>query len=182
MSSPRFSDSYAPSLTPPCRVENATSYGPGASQRSSGTVIAAVPAARSSRRAARVQRRIVDHGVEQGVERTAECRALRVAELEQVAPVHGEVVEPVRLRALLLEQPTQPCRRLELVRRDLLPAQVGLLVRDEVERELVAVLAQEAACEELVDVIERKRVSAHEPRDVRAQPRRIAQPRREPGS
>jgi len=26
---PRFSDSNAPSLTPPMRVENATSYGPG---------------------------------------------------------------------------------------------------------------------------------------------------------
>src|SRR6266508_3431003 len=40
VSMPRFSDSKAPSLTPPRRVEKATSYGPGASHRKVGITLA----------------------------------------------------------------------------------------------------------------------------------------------
>ena len=82
----------------------------------------------------------------------------------------------MRLLAFLFEQLTKSCRRVELLLRDPLPAQVGLLVGDEVERELVAVLPQKPACEELVDLVEREGMRADEARDVGAQPCRVTQP------
>src|SRR5690349_2608477 len=53
---------------------------------------------------ARVERRVLDDSIEQPVKRSPELRAFAVAELDQVAAVDGEVLQAVRLRALLLEQ------------------------------------------------------------------------------
>src|SRR5438552_1498992 len=79
----------------------------------------------------RVQRGIVDDRVEQGVERAAELRSLPIAELDQVPAVDGEILESMRLGALLLEQLAEALDRTFAVRA-LLAGQVRLLVRDEV--------------------------------------------------
>ena len=123
-----------------------------------------------------VQRGIVDDGIEQCVERSSELGPLPVAEGDQVRPVDGEIREPVRLDAFLFEQTPQPRRGLDLVLSDLLAMEICLLVRDQVERKLVAVLAEEATGEELVDVFQRKGVRAYEPCDVCAKSRRVAKP------
>src|SRR2546423_4714384 len=83
-----------------------------------------------------VQRRLVHDRVEQPVERAPELRAFGVAELQQIAAVDGKILEPVWLLAFLFEKLTQSCSRIEFRLRDPLAAQVGLLVRHEVEREL----------------------------------------------
>ena len=83
-------------------------------------------------------------------------------ERDQIGPVDRKVGQPVRLTSLLLEQRAQPRNCVEILLRDLLAAQISLLVRDEVECKLVAVLTQETPREELVDVLERKGVRAHE--------------------
>src|SRR5213075_1164279 len=90
-----------------------------------------------------VQGWVVDHRVEERLERAAELGTFAVAELDQVAPVHGEVGESVRLRPLLLEQLAKALGR-ALALLPSLAGQVGVLVRDEVERQVVAVLAEEA--------------------------------------
>ena len=83
----------------------------------------------------------------------------------------------MRLHPLLLEQARAASAAASSSSlADLLSAQVCLLVRDEVERELVPVLAKEATREELVDVLERERVRSYEPRHVRAQSGRVAKP------
>src|SRR4029077_14233784 len=87
-----------------------------------------------------------------------------------------EVRQAVRLHPLLLEQGAQLRCGIELLLSDMLSTQVCLLVREEVERELVPVLAKEPAREELVDVLERERVRSYEPRHVRAQSGRVAKP------
>src|SRR5438552_204327 len=111
---------------------------------------------------ARVEGGFVDDGVQQRLERPAEHRSFHEAELDQVGSVHGEIRQAVRLALLLLEQAAQPGRRRELIVRDLLSTQVGVLVRYEVEGQVVAVLAEEATREELVDALEREGVCAHQ--------------------
>src|SRR5919109_3405309 len=82
----------------------------------------------------------------------------------------------MRLRALLLEQCPQPRGGVVPVPRDLLATQVGLLERDEVECQLVAVLAQEPAREPFVDALELEVVRTNELRHVRPQACGIAKP------
>ena len=65
---PRLSEANGPSLTPPARVEKATSYGPGGRQR----IIAPLPLGFGEQPLALVQRRVADHAGEQMVERRAE--------------------------------------------------------------------------------------------------------------
>src|SRR2546425_4660407 len=82
----------------------------------------------------------------------------------------------MRLCAFLLEQRAEPRSGLEFFLRHLLAAQVGFLECDEVERELVTMLAQEAPGEQLVDSVEREGVPAHDACDVRAQPAWVPKP------
>ena len=77
----------------------------------------------------------------------------------------------MRAYAFLFEQRAQPAGSLELGLRDLLAPQIRFLVRDELECELVAVLAQEPPGEEFVDAVERKGVRSDEPGHVRLQSR-----------
>src|SRR5215210_6543967 len=114
------------------------------------------PAGTCEQLVACVQRRIVHNSVEQRVERASERRALGEPEPDEIRAVDGEVLQTVRLRALAPEELAQARGRVQLGVRNVLPAEVGLLVRDEVERKLVAVLAQEATGKPLVDPSERE--------------------------
>src|SRR3954469_22782485 len=96
--------------------------------------------------------RVDDDLVEEIRQHASEPRPLAVAELEEVGAVDGEVGQTVRTPRLLLEQCTQSPDTFELVVADVLRAQVGLLVVDEVICQLVSVLAQEPPREERVDV------------------------------
>ena len=58
----------------------------------------------------------------------------------------------------------------------MLAAQVGVLQRDEIEGEVVAMLTEEAARKELVDSLESEGVRANETLDLGSKPRRVAQP------
>src|SRR5579884_1631341 len=151
---PRLSDANGPSETPPCRVENATAYGPGASQWINSspplTVSSLRPCGEDRAGAfgelvAVVQRRVVDHHVEELSQRAAELGARLEAEPDEVAAVEGEVGEAMRAPTLLLDQRAKAIDLRKLVLAYLLAEQVRAAVRCEVEGELVAVVPQEAA-------------------------------------
>ena len=85
------------------------------------------------------------------MEDAAERRPRLESELDQVASVDGQVAEAVRAGAFLLHHLAKAQQRVDLVLRRRLAAaaalaqQVGVLVVDELEGELVAVPPEEAA-------------------------------------
>ena len=142
---PRLSEAYGPSLTPPSRVEKATSYGPGGRPADHARQL---PLGLGEQPLAFVQARVADHAGEQVLERRAERRAGLPAELDQVVAVDGELVEPVRAVELAHERLVERGRagrapRGRVVRGSPACPEIGPLVRDEIERELVAVAVQE---------------------------------------
>src|SRR5437879_5192604 len=101
-------------------------------------------------RVARVRRRLFDDVVQQPLKDMSKLGPGTEAELEQVVAVDGEVREPVRALLLVPKCLPEPLDLLEIRKRRLavlaLAAEVGLLVVDELEGELVAVFREEASC------------------------------------
>ena len=98
---------------------------------------------------------VVDDLAEQLVEGAAELGPRREPDRDQVAAVHREVGEPVRLLPLVLQHPPEAPQLLDVFERRrparaALAEEVGLLVVDELEGDLVAVLREEAPSAELV--------------------------------
>ena len=106
-----------------------------------------------------------------------ETRPLGEAQLDQVGAVHSQIGEPVRLRPLLLDEDAEPLDALRRAGGRRLSRQVGGAVGEQVEREPLPVAGEEPPRidgRRLVRHLER--MLAHEPDDVVAQPRRVAQP------
>ena len=79
------------------------------------------------------------------------------------------------------DQRAQLLQRLELVRGDPFRAEVGRLVAEQVERQPIAVLGQEAASGPVVDrAVEREAVGGDDANDVVANACRIAKPPEDP--
>src|SRR3954453_19331190 len=131
------------------------------------------------KRLAAVERRGVDHFVEQLGQRLPECRARPIAELDQVGAVDCEVREAVRAAAFMLDESPEATEPLELVlvARPVLALadQVGLLVREEIDPETIAVAAQQPPRAERVGAADVEHVEADDPDDALAQLVRIAQ-------
>src|SRR3954447_3803115 len=158
---PRLSDANGPSLTPPQRVENATRYGPGAGQsiRSRSATCPLLHGEASRRQLltrpreqglARVPLRLLDDVAQQLLQCLSELGAGLEPELDQVAPVHRKVPQPMGLPALALDQAPKATNLLDVLEwrrpvRAALPEEVGFLVVEELECELIAVLREEAA-------------------------------------
>src|SRR5215216_219208 len=95
-----------------------------------------------------VQRRIADDLAQEPVERSADRRPLAEPRSDQVGAVDCQVTEPVRILQLALDDLAEPPERRELVLGQTvraLSAQVGFLVVDEVEGQLLAVPGEEPA-------------------------------------
>ena len=145
VSRPRLSESYGPSLTPPSRVEKTTSYGPGGVPADH----AAAPRGAGEQQLAR---RCGSGSSTTSSSRSASvrpsCGPSREAERDQVVAVDGEVGEPVRAASssdsTSCAEPSASARHARAAARSL-AAQVGRLVREQVEREPVAVAGEEAA-------------------------------------
>ena len=127
-------------------------------------------------------RRILDDVVQEVAQHASELGPGAKAELDQVAAVDREIREPVRLPPLGLEPLAEARELLEILDgrpepvRSGLAAVVGVLVVDELERELVAVLREKPPRAQRVAFPDLEHVVADDPNDAVAQRVRIAQP------
>ena len=161
-----------PSLTPPTRVEKTTSYGPAAPSGSRSA-----PAARPSSRPRSLRVGILDHLVEQGLQRAAELRALGEAEPDQVVAVDARSASRCGC-----ERSVSTARGSARVagssRRRRLPRRSASLWSSRSRASASPCSARKPARPHVVGRLGiAERVLAHDPDDVRPQPRRVAQPR-----
>src|SRR5690242_17982332 len=84
---------------------------------------------------------MLDNELEQLPEHTSDLGPRLQTELDEIVAADREVAQPVRARQLMLEERADV---FEIARVTVLSAQVGEAHGDDVERELVAVLQEEA--------------------------------------
>ena len=150
---------------------------PGGSQR-----IMRSSRARSQQLLALVALGILDDLVEQRPQRLPELRPFGVAEPDQVAAVDGQVGEPVRLRALLLDEHTKalgPLRRRPPAASS--PARSAARCASRSNAMRSPWRARNRRASDVRGLVrDPERMLPHEPDDVLAQLRRIAQPAQHP--
>ena len=102
----------------------------------------------------RIEGGVVDDCREQGRKNPPDSRPFRHSELEQVDAVDGEVAEPVRPLAFLLQQADEVRRALVLAGRRVAGPEVGLLVQGEIVRHLLAVFREHPPREPRMHVVD----------------------------
>src|SRR5712691_3494562 len=132
-------------------------------------------------RGASVRRRIVDDLAQQVAKGVAEVRPRLEAEPDQVVAVDREVREPVRLGALPSELAPETVELLDVFGRRAavlvgLAAIVGLLMIDELERDLFAVFREKTPRAERIALADLEHVVADDAKHPRAQRVRVAEP------